>query len=118
MAWVRVSVEEDDSGFGAKSSEGDEENEDRQIKLIGKTVGRFDPAAVEVPEFYDIQLPQHLVSEQLLTGIEEVLLRHPGQQPVRLQLVEGENVVGSYLAQPKVEPSEALGVQLKAAVGA
>jgi len=122
MAWVRVEIQEDDSGFGASNDDdeegGEEAVESRQVKLIGKTAGVFDPNAVKVADFYDITLRPDQVTEATMTAIHRVLEKHAGVKPVRVVLITGDGEAKHYRAKPTIEPSEQLTNQLRAIVGA
>ena len=116
LAYLRISIEEDTRGFGS-----DDDDSARQIQLIAQQAGPFNPDAIEVSEYYDLILPADVINESTMQTIEKTLSQHPGEQSVRLMLIDGEgDEIERYLLPEhvRVSPSASLKAALKDAVGA
>ena len=117
MAYIRVALEEDTRGF---SSGDDDDDSSKQIKLLARLAGPFNPDAIEVPEYYDLQIPKSALNAEVMNTLLETLKRHPGEQAVRLLILNDQgDTENSYMFPPevKVSPSEGLGDALRDAVG-
>jgi len=116
LAYLRVTIEEDTRGFGS-----DDDDTSRQVKLIAQHVGPFNPEVIEVSEYYDLKLPADVINPEIMEAVKATLLRYPGQQPVRLMILDADGQEMERHVFPeelRVSPSEALRDALKDAVGA
>jgi len=118
MAYIRVALEEDTGGF----SRGDDDDDDsaKKVKLLARLAGPFNPEAIEVPDFYDIQIPKSSLNAEVMNTLLATLKRYPGEQAVRILLLDDDGEQeSSYIfpAEIKVSPSEGLGDALRDALG-
>jgi DNA-directed DNA polymerase III PolC len=111
---IRVSVKEDDRGFGAQAQTDDDENAEpvgKQTQLSLMMAFPFDPTAVDVPDHFDIRLEKTQL--QYFPQMKAVMEQYPGTRPVRILITEGGEVVRTGTVEGlRVEPSEALSAAL------
>lgn len=125
LAWMRVKVEEDTSGFSKDNNddmaheeggeEATEQVQEKKVRLVMLACGTFNPDAVEVSPYYDVRMRRDQVSVDLVNRMRVVLSEFPGEKQVRVLVTDasGEVVRASTLPDVLVDGSNELTTALR-----